>query len=58
MVGVAHAGKDTPGSQIFITHMPQPHLNGRYTIFGKVVTGMEVADRIEVGDTFRVRILE
>lgn len=58
MVGMAHAGKDTPGSQIFITHAPQPHLDGRYTIIGKVTEGMEVVDRIEVGDTFSVIILE
>ncbi|UCF04754.1 MAG: HEAT repeat domain-containing protein [bacterium] len=58
MVGMAHAGKDTPGSQIFITHTPQPHLNGRYTIVGKVVGGMDVVDRIEVGDTFNIRLID
>ncbi len=51
MIGMASAGKDTEGSQFFITHSPQPHLDGRYTIFGKVRTGMEVVDRIQVGDT-------
>ncbi|MEJ2636221.1 MAG: peptidylprolyl isomerase [Calditrichia bacterium] len=49
-VGMATAGKDTGGSQFFITHTPQPHLNGRYTAFGKVISGMDVVDHIEVFD--------
>ncbi|MCP4216298.1 MAG: hypothetical protein GY765_16740 [bacterium] len=49
-VGMASAGKDTEGSQWFITHSPTPHLDGRYTIFGKVVSGMDVVHQIEVGD--------
>lgn len=49
-LGVASAGKDTEGSQFFITQSPHPHLDGRYTIFGKVVSGMEIVDRILVGD--------
>jgi cyclophilin family peptidyl-prolyl cis-trans isomerase/HEAT repeat protein len=57
-VGMAHAGKDTPGSQIFITHLPQPHLDGRYTIIGKVTKGMSVVDRLEVGDTFGMEIVQ
>ncbi len=47
---MASAGKDTEGSQFFITHSPQPHLDGRYTIFGRVRDGMEVVDRLQVGD--------
>jgi cyclophilin family peptidyl-prolyl cis-trans isomerase len=50
MVGVASAGKDTEGCQFFITHSPQPHLDGRYTIFGEVVEGMNVVDKIQEGD--------
>jgi cyclophilin family peptidyl-prolyl cis-trans isomerase len=50
VVGMAHAGKDTGGSQFFITHTPQPHLNGRHTAFGKVVSGLEITDRIEIYD--------
>ncbi|MGH2576097.1 MAG: peptidylprolyl isomerase, partial [Ignavibacteria bacterium] len=49
-LGMASSGKDTEGSQFFITHSPQPHLDGRYTIFGKVIEGMEVVDNIMVGD--------
>ena len=44
------AGKDTGSCQIFITHVPTPHLAGNYTVFGRVVLGMEVLDRLEVGD--------
>lgn len=57
-VGIAHAGKDTGGSQFFITHSPQPRLDGRYTVFGHVVKGMEVVDSIKQGDTFRARIVD
>jgi cyclophilin family peptidyl-prolyl cis-trans isomerase len=49
-VGVASAGKDTEGCQFFITHSPQPHLDGRYTVFAKVVAGMDVVDKIQIGD--------
>jgi cyclophilin family peptidyl-prolyl cis-trans isomerase len=51
LVGMPKAGKDTGGCQIFITHVPTPHLDGNYTIFGRVIAGMEVVDRIEVGDS-------
>lgn len=50
VLGMAHAGKDTGGSQFFITHTPQPHLNGRHTAFGRVVGGMKVIDRLEIFD--------
>ena len=56
-VGIAHDGKDTGGSQFFITLSEQPHLNGRYTIFGEVTKGMDIVDAIEVGDHFRMEIL-
>jgi cyclophilin family peptidyl-prolyl cis-trans isomerase len=49
-VGMALSGKDTGGSQFFITHSPQPHLDGGYTVFGQVVGGMDVVDRIARGD--------
>jgi peptidylprolyl isomerase len=50
MVGVASSGKDTEGCQWFVTHSKTPHLDGRYTIFGRIVSGMEVVNRIQVGD--------
>ncbi len=49
-LSMAHAGKDTGGSQFFITHSPQPHLDGVHTVFGKVVKGMEVVNSIKPGD--------
>ena len=49
-VGMALSGKDTGGSQFFITHTPQPHLDGGYTVFGEVIEGMDVVDRIVQGD--------
>ncbi|HKS10066.1 MAG TPA: peptidylprolyl isomerase [Pyrinomonadaceae bacterium] len=52
-VGMALSGKDTGGSQWFVTHAPQPHLDGGYTVFGRVVAGMEVVDRIERGDVVK-----
>jgi len=56
-VGMALDGKDTGGSQFFITHSPQPHLDGRYTAFGHVVAGMDVVDRLMPTDVIRrVRI--
>jgi cyclophilin family peptidyl-prolyl cis-trans isomerase/HEAT repeat protein len=56
-VGMALDWEDTGGSQFFITHSPQPHLDARYTVFGHVVTGMEVVDRITPSDLVRgVRI--
>jgi peptidylprolyl isomerase len=48
--GMASAGKDTEGSQFFFTHSMQPHLDGSYTTFGWVVSGMDVVDRLDIGD--------
>ncbi len=58
MVGIAHSGKDSGGSQFFITHSSQPHLDGRYTIFGHVTKGMDVVNKIHQGDAFRVRLVK
>ncbi|MEY3051789.1 MAG: hypothetical protein RLY31_1574 [Bacteroidota bacterium] len=49
-VGMASAGLHTEGTQFFITHSPTPHLDGRYTIFARVVEGMEVVYALSVGD--------
>jgi cyclophilin family peptidyl-prolyl cis-trans isomerase len=49
-VGMALSGPDTGGSQYFITHSPQPHLDGHYTVFGRVVRGYDVLDKIVQGD--------
>ena len=57
-IGMASSGKDTEGSQWFITHSPQPHLDGQYTAFGRVVDGQDVVDRILIGDLVReVRVV-
>ena len=56
-VGMALSGRDTGGSQFFITQQPAPHLDGAYTAFGRVVSGMEVVDQIRPGDAIeRVEI--
>jgi cyclophilin family peptidyl-prolyl cis-trans isomerase len=49
-VGIADAGKDTGGSQFFVMHSRAPHLEGRYTAVGRVVSGMESVDALVVGD--------
>ncbi len=49
-LSMAHAGKDTGGSQFFITHSPQPHLDGVHTVFGHVVDGLEVVDKVRQWD--------
>jgi cyclophilin family peptidyl-prolyl cis-trans isomerase/HEAT repeat protein len=56
-VGIAHSGKDTGGSQFFVALSPQPHLNGRYTVFGEVIRGMEVVDLLQPGDRFHLETL-
>ena len=53
VLGMASAGKDTEGSQWYFTHTATPHLDGKYTNFGKVVEGIEVVHQLELGDEIR-----
>ncbi|MEN1761089.1 peptidylprolyl isomerase [Anoxynatronum sibiricum] len=58
-LSMAHAGRDTGGSQFFVCHSPQPHLDGNHTVFGKVIEGLEVIDDIRQGDVMdKVTIME
>jgi peptidyl-prolyl cis-trans isomerase B (cyclophilin B) len=49
-LSMAHAGKDTGGSQFFIVYQPQPHLDGVHTVFGQVISGMETVDQFKGHD--------
>jgi cyclophilin family peptidyl-prolyl cis-trans isomerase/HEAT repeat protein len=57
-VGMALSGKDTGGSQWFVTHSPQPHLDGGYTVFGNVISGMNTVDNIVRGDVIRSIVIK
>lgn len=57
-LSMAHAGKDTGGSQFFITHEPQPHLDGKHTVFGQTISGLEAVRNMTNGDVIRKIIIE
>ena len=57
-VGMASAGKDTEGTQFFITHVPTPHLDGRYTIFARVIEGLDIVHQLLPGDRIERVTLE
>lgn len=58
-LSMAHAGKDTGGSQFFIVHEPQPHLDGVHTVFGQVTSGMDTVKAMRNGDVMeKVEVFE
>jgi len=56
-VGIADDGRDTGSSQFFVMLSEQPHLNGRYTLFGDVIEGMDVVERLQLGDSYRFSLV-
>lgn len=58
-LSMAHAGPNTGGSQFFICHSAQPHLDGVHTVFGKVVEGVDIVDKVRKGDKMnKVTVVE
>ena len=58
-LSMAHRGPNTGGSQFFIVYEPQAHLNGVHTVFGQVISGMEIIDQVNQGDVMnKVTVIE
>ncbi len=56
-LSMAHSGRDTGGSQFFITHVPTPHLNGKHTVFGRVIEGLDVVRSLKKGDKIKKAVM-
>ena len=58
VISMAHGGRDTGGSQFFLVRQPQPHLDGQHTVFGKIIKGIELIDKLQDGDKMNQVIIK